>query len=498
MESQGIFCHRTSRLYASSESAAFLLILSACLHLHSIASYTTPTCPPISKISSTMFSIGIPTVYGATATTTFTATATGMPNEILTLFFPTLTTVQPISYTTPPAPTNPSSKQFPGGLPVLILTEVDGVIVNSLNHSSTISTATIVQAPPPTDVPSSDPLGGKITLIPPTYGWDTWGSGQRAGVVVAGLVGAIGLFVAGWWVWRTKRKARQVSRDMENGPFAGEGGRPRSRSSSRSGRRKRKDKTRQQVGKEVQEGGVIEGLANVELGPAARSVLESVRADAGANTNASGQLVRSRGRSVERRDGADGAGITTGETRSRNGGALTRTGSEMVSRSQPGSAQESEGGNQNDGEELTRTGRRATHDYRVASGGASRSRATQGRSSGSKDTIDRRNKKNKQIILASNVTRRARQLNPRPGTARMAPSESTARLHQQITQPGPSFDDSRGAERVWARPHNALADDDDDDVDDDLDAANNDLVSSRHVSLVVDACKRADGSRSTD
>jgi len=215
----------------------------------------------------------VPTIWGATQTTTFTTTMTGTVGQVLYFAFPTLTTSQPLSYTTLPSPTDPNSKQFPAGLPILVITQVDGIIVNP--SGQTLSTATIVQALPAsanstlTSTSTSTPGGtGKVDPVQsqPSSGWMAWSTGAKAGVVIAGVVCGLGLLVALWYVWAARQKRKRLERDMEKGP--GGGGAGERKKGKRSYTKKKKASA-------PEEGpGGIEGMEGVEVGPAARRSLQ--------------------------------------------------------------------------------------------------------------------------------------------------------------------------------------------------------------------------------
>ncbi|MCJ1364651.1 hypothetical protein MMC16_003766 [Acarospora aff. strigata] len=195
-----------------------------------------------------------PTIWGATRTTTFTTSTTATPGEIIYISFPTLTTSQVLEYTTLPSPTSPNSKWFPDGQPILILTQVNGVIVNP--QGQTLSTATVVQSPPP--LYPTLPPGDKIQLVQPSYHWANWSTGEKAGVIVASVAVGIGLIGAIWYVCVQRRKRNRLERDMERGPNGGRGARKKGKVSRGSG-----------AGAEAGPRG-IEGIENVEMGPAAR------------------------------------------------------------------------------------------------------------------------------------------------------------------------------------------------------------------------------------
>lgn len=198
-----------------------------------------------------------PIIWGATRTTTFTTSATATPGEVVYFNFPVLTTSQTLEYTILPSPTSPNSKQFPNGQPILVLTQVDGVIINP--QGQTLSTATVVQAPPPL-FPTLPP-GDKLTLVPPSYKWETWTTGEKAGVVVAAVLAFFGLIVALWYVCGLRRKRKKVEKDMEKGPTGGGNGKGK----------KGKNKAASVRSVRTRDGPRgIEGMDNVEMGPAAR------------------------------------------------------------------------------------------------------------------------------------------------------------------------------------------------------------------------------------
>lgn len=199
-----------------------------------------------------------PTIWGATRTTTFTTIATATPGEVVYFNFPTLTTSLPLEYTTLPSPTAPNAKQFPNGQPILVLTQVDGVIMNP--QGQVLSTATVIQAPPP--LYPTLPPGGKVNLVQPSYEWSTWSAGERAGVIVAIVLAILGLLAALWYVCGLRRKRKRMEKDMEKGPQGGGGdGRKKKRWAKGFGN----NPSAQQSGPRG-----IEGMENVEMGPAAR------------------------------------------------------------------------------------------------------------------------------------------------------------------------------------------------------------------------------------
>lgn len=128
-----------------------------------------------------------PTIYGAVRTTTFTTTISAEPGDVVYLKFPTATPAPPFEYTTRPAQTDVNSKDYPNGLPILVLTQVDGIVLNSL--STTLTTATIIQAVPPAF--TTDPDAEKLELVSPSYKWTTWSSAERGGVIAATVLSTL-------------------------------------------------------------------------------------------------------------------------------------------------------------------------------------------------------------------------------------------------------------------------------------------------------------------
>ncbi|KAI9702427.1 MAG: hypothetical protein M1836_000906 [Candelina mexicana] len=203
-----------------------------------------------------------PTIWGATRTTTFFTTATAVPGEVVYLQFPTLSSSPLLDYTTLPSPTNPSLKQFPNGQPILVLTQVNGVIVDP--QSQTLSTATIVQAAPPLYPTDTD--GGKLALVPPSSHWTNWTSSQRGGVIAAIVLSTLLLIGLCIYASMLRHKRKKIEKDMAKGYRVP---RPKSRLRQRWGElfRKRTSKPRES-------GRRIEGIEDIELGPAASRAVD--------------------------------------------------------------------------------------------------------------------------------------------------------------------------------------------------------------------------------
>ena len=152
-----------------------------------------------------------PIAYGATSTLTISTSLTANPGEVVYLQFPSATKSQAIEYTTLLIPTDPDLKQFPNGQPILVLTQVEGILINSA--SSTFSTATIVQAPSPQ--PTSDPANGKLILVDPLYNYSTWSRGERIGVIIAAVATFIAVVFLLAYMRRIAKRRRRRQKDAE-------------------------------------------------------------------------------------------------------------------------------------------------------------------------------------------------------------------------------------------------------------------------------------------
>jgi len=119
------------------------------------------------------------TTYGATRTTTFTTTVTATSNqERFSILFPNPPITELVQYTTFPPPLDPASKFNPSSLPILVVTDVVAIILNT--NSVPISTGTLVQTPPAQPTYSgADPLTSSCSS------WNCWTPGQRTGTAVA-------------------------------------------------------------------------------------------------------------------------------------------------------------------------------------------------------------------------------------------------------------------------------------------------------------------------
>ena len=204
-----------------------------------------------------------PTIWGATQTTTFTTTTTATVGQVVYLTFPTLAAPPSLQYTTFPSPTSPFSKQYPDGLPILVLTQVDGIIVDP--SGQVLTTATVVQSPP------TPPSGQKVVLVPGSSTWASWTEGEKGGVIAATVFSVLGLIGVFLYLCHVRRKRKKMERDMERGPRGGGGKKKAGSWVEKMGMGRKEKATEIKKEKKVPRG--IEGLEGVEMGPAAmRSV----------------------------------------------------------------------------------------------------------------------------------------------------------------------------------------------------------------------------------
>ncbi|KAI9768008.1 MAG: hypothetical protein M1840_005320 [Geoglossum simile] len=167
----------------------------------------------------------LPTVWGATRTTTVTTIITAAPGDVVFLQFPTQTSPPALEYTTiSEFADHPNSKVFPNGLPVLVLTQVNGIIVNQQNQTlTTVSTVQLAHQPL-----SSDTGSKKLKLVKPSSGWLHWSSAEKGGVIAAAVLAGlllIGVFVC---IFIMRRRSRKKGKDVEKGVKSGEKQRVRS------------------------------------------------------------------------------------------------------------------------------------------------------------------------------------------------------------------------------------------------------------------------------
>jgi hypothetical protein len=166
----------------------------------------------------------LPTIWGATRTTTITTVITAAPGDVVFLQFPTQTSPPTLEYTTiSQVPDDPNSKIFPNGLPILVLTQLNGVIVDQQNQTLT-TVSTVQTAPQPL---SFDP-DAKLKLVKPNGGWSHWNSAEKIGVIAAAALAGLLLVGAFACILITGRRSQKKGKDVENGAKSREKQRDRS------------------------------------------------------------------------------------------------------------------------------------------------------------------------------------------------------------------------------------------------------------------------------
>ncbi|KAE8454246.1 hypothetical protein EG329_005171 [Mollisiaceae sp. DMI_Dod_QoI] len=190
------------------------------------------------------------TLYGATVTTTITTSYTvSDPNQrTWTLLYPEPPITEPLQYTTLRPPSNPASKWFPTTLPVLVLTDVVGVLFNT--NGIPLQTGTLNQEPPSQPTITGTGQGGNLTGTSSSgdqtgacRAWDCWSQSEQVGIIVGPIIGFLVILAILWWGFCLRRNGvcgrpgRHRRHDEEGGGRGGPGGgsrRGRRRSSSGS------------------------------------------------------------------------------------------------------------------------------------------------------------------------------------------------------------------------------------------------------------------------
>jgi hypothetical protein len=155
------------------------------------------------------------TTYGATRTTTFTATIAGSSKqEVFTnIVFQSPPITEPVQYRAVRSPVDSVSEYYSSSLTVLGVTEVVAIIQNT--NGTPISTGTLNQtlSTPKTTQSSATAL----LMIPDCSSLACWPSGQRIGTIIAiifFIIGAMGLL---WWGFCHKPRQRTREWDLESG-----------------------------------------------------------------------------------------------------------------------------------------------------------------------------------------------------------------------------------------------------------------------------------------
>ncbi|KAL8998478.1 MAG: hypothetical protein Q9188_006093 [Gyalolechia gomerana] len=144
-----------------------------------------------------------PLPYYTTTTTTLTSTITATVGAILHLTIPTPSSSIPTSYTTPPLPTSSEGKEYPLGLPILVLTQLDAAVFDP-ERGSVIMTATTVQGTP--DAPTVTEAGSAGSAQAyKLNGWSDWTYHEVGGVIAAIVITAVVTLMSLCWCAKRRR-----------------------------------------------------------------------------------------------------------------------------------------------------------------------------------------------------------------------------------------------------------------------------------------------------
>ncbi|KAI9864015.1 MAG: hypothetical protein M1813_003331 [Trichoglossum hirsutum] len=153
------------------------------------------------------------TIWGATSTTTITTIITAVPGDVVYLQFPTQTSPPALQYTTISSiPEDPNSKIYPNGLPILVLTQINGIVVNPQNQ--TLTTVSTVQAAPQPLL--SDIDSKKVNYSLPESGWLSWSPAEKGGVIAAAVLAGLLMICVCAYICTTEHSRGKV-KDTEKG-----------------------------------------------------------------------------------------------------------------------------------------------------------------------------------------------------------------------------------------------------------------------------------------
>ncbi|RDL34394.1 uncharacterized protein BP5553_07522 [Venustampulla echinocandica] len=160
-----------------------------------------PSGASVPKSNMTAISSATPTLattYGAIRTATFTTTIIAPTNTLsVFIYYPTIT--QSSQFTT--VILGSAGSKSAATLPILVLTEVVGVIVST--DGQPLNTATLIQTAPPVLIYSGNGEASKLDLG--CAAWGCWSTGQKAGTIIAIV---IGIAIIGILIWALCRRRR--------------------------------------------------------------------------------------------------------------------------------------------------------------------------------------------------------------------------------------------------------------------------------------------------
>lgn len=156
------------------------------------------------------------TTYGTTRTTTFTATITASQSEgkFTDSVFPSPLKTESLQFTALSPVVLPPSKYQASSLPILVVTEVVAIILNT--DGTAASTATWIKNPPTQS--NATPLSAARLLMDPyCSSFSCWPLGQRISTAIAIALFILGVMGLLYWGFCTKRRKRVIRRDLEGG-----------------------------------------------------------------------------------------------------------------------------------------------------------------------------------------------------------------------------------------------------------------------------------------
>lgn len=151
--------------------------------------------------------------YSATRTTLFTTTITAPADaKSVSIYYPQPEVTQAPEFVTVTVPRVEAGAESVTVLPVLVLTDVLGVVVST--DGTPLKTGTLVE---PAPAQATGWVDGSMAT-PDCSAWKCWTKGQQAGTAVAIVVTALGIWALCVWgfCWRPMKK-REKERDVESG-----------------------------------------------------------------------------------------------------------------------------------------------------------------------------------------------------------------------------------------------------------------------------------------
>lgn len=161
-------------------------------------------------------SISLLPQYGTTRTTFFTTTITAPANaKSVSIYYPQPEVTQAPEFVAVTVPRVEAGTEVESltTLPVLVLTDVVGVIVST--DGTPLKTGTLVE---PAPAQETGWVNGSMSATQDCSTWKCWTKGQQAGTAVAIIIAALGIWAVCVWgfCWKPKKK-KEKERDIESG-----------------------------------------------------------------------------------------------------------------------------------------------------------------------------------------------------------------------------------------------------------------------------------------